>query len=399
MKYIILFVLCSASFVANAQFRLHTKWTNSLQHTSGPDAGITRIARELIFATPEANTLKMVDPFTVIARPTKPISIDMENGVYVNNIGTFDAKLFDAALNRYIIALPMVRLSDTKKDGKTFGRGKRVYLALYKNNFDSTRLTVVEKHASLSWTIGNQSPVVRVSSPSISEYTSNAVKVDSLEFRAAAGTSTGSIAKPIDLTKAFPQSIKANKPIVLPGYKAPEEEEEDQLLNITRTSTSFRFMVKSIETLNIDTDDEKAVNDVSFKNKAEYLGVLVAEAITNAKVFSVNFFNLPSKSTGSHNSVRLAIGEKRAIPNSGNTIFTIPRNQFETAKLRFAGSLAEIDEVTKLEMPYTSEFMLENNQFREVLLKNLFSGTNYFDIKRPGVGFTLRVHFEIEELN
>lgn len=399
MKKIILFVLCSASFVANAQFRLHTKWTNALQHTSGPDAGITRIARELIFATPEANTLKMVDPFTVIARPTKPISIDMENGVYVNNIGTFDAKLFDAALNRYIIALPMVRLSDTKKDGKTFGRGKRVYLALYKNNFDSTRLTVVEKHASLSWTIGNQSPVVRVSSPSISEYTSNAVKVDSLEFRAAAGTSTGSIAKPIDLTKAFPQSIKANKPIVLPGYKAPEEEEEDQLLNITRTSTSFRFMVKSIETLNIDTDDEKAVNDVSFKNKAEYLGVLVAEAITNAKVFSVNFFNFPSKNTGSPNPVRLAMGEKRAIPNSGNTIFTIPRNQFETAKLRFAGSLSEIDEDYKVEMSYTAELILDNNQFREVLLKNLFSGTNYFDIKRPGVGFTLRVHFEIEELN
>lgn len=398
MKKIILFVLCSASFIANAQFRLHTKWTNALQHTSGPDAGVTRIAKELIFATPEANTLKMVDPFTVIARPTKPISIDMENGVYVNNIGAFDAKIFDAALNRYIIALPMVRLSDTKKDGKTFGRGKRVYLALYKNNFDSTRLTVVEKHASLSWTIGNQSPMVRVSSPSISEYTSNAVKVDSLEFRAAAGTSTGSVAKPIDLSKALPQSIKANKPIVLPGYKAPEEE-EDQLLNVTRTNTSFRFMVKSIETLNIDTDDEKVVPNASFKNKAEYLGVLVAEAITNAKVFSVNFFNFPSKNTGSPNPVRLAMGEKRAIPNSGNTIFTIPRNQFETAKLRFAGSLSEIDEDYKVEMSYTAELILDNNQFREVLLKNLFSGTNYFDIKRPGVGFTLRVHFEIEEMN
>lgn len=397
MKKIILFVLCSAGFVANAQFRLHTKWTNSLQHTSGPDAGITRIARELIFATPEANTLKMVDPFTVIARPTKPISIDMENGVYVNNISAFDAKIFDAALNRYIIALPMVRLSDTKINGKTFGRGKRVYLALYKNNFDSTRLTVVEKHASLNWTIGNQSPAVQVSSPSISEYTTIAVRLDSVEFRAAAGTSTGSFPKLIDLTKAMPQSIQSNRPIVLPPK--PDDDDSTQLLNVTRTSTSFRFMVKSIETLNIDTDDEKVVPNASFKNKAEYLGVLVAEAITSNKVFSVNFFNFPSKNTGSPNPVRLAMGEKRTIPNSGNTIFTIPRNQFETAKLRFAGSLSEIDEDYKVEMSYTSELILDNNQFREVLMKNLFSGTNYFDIRRPGVGFTLRVHFEIEELN
>lgn len=397
MKKIILFVLCSAGFVANAQFRLHTKWTNSLQHTSGPDAGITRIARELIFATPEANTLKMVDPFTVIARPTKPISIDMENGVYVNNISAFDAKIFDAALNRYIIALPMVRLSDTKINGKTFGRGKRVYLALYKNNFDSTRLTVVEKHASLNWTIGNQSPAVQVSSPSISEYTTIAVRLDSVEFRAAAGTSTGSFPKLIDLTKAMPQSIQSNRPIVLPPK--PDDDDSTQLLNVTRTSTSFRFMVKSIETLNIDTDDEKVVPNASFKNKAEYLGVLVAEAITSNKVFSVNFFNFPSRTNSAANPVRLAMREKRTIPNSGNTIFTIPRNQFETAKLRFAGSLSEIDEDYKVEMSYTSELILDNNQFREVLMKNLFSGTNYFDIRRTGVGFTLRVHFEIEELN
>lgn len=399
MKKIILFILCSASFVANAQFRLHTKWTNSLQLTSGPDAGITRIARELIFATPEANTLKMVDPFTVIARSTKPLSIDMENGVYVNNIGSFDAKIFDPILNRYIIALPMVRLSDTKKDGKTYGRGKRVYLALYKNNFDSTRLIVVEKHAAISWTTGNQNPVVRPSIPSISEYTSLATRVDSLEFRAAAGTSTGSVNKLIDITKALPQSIKTNKPFVFPNGKAPEEEDTEEPLNVTRTSTSFRFMVKSIETLNIDTDDEKLMKEVSNKNKAEYLGVLVAEAVTNSKVFSVNFFNFPSKSNTAANPVRLGLGEKRAIPNSSNTIFTIPRNQFETAKLRFAGSLAEIDEDYKEELSYNAELILENNQFREVMLKNLISGENYFDIKKAGVNFTLRVHFEIQELN
>ena len=84
---IVITIVCQLILVTSfAQFRLHTKWVNNQTISSGPNQGWPRIARELIFATPEANTLKMIEPTSAIAKPTKPIRFDMENGIFVNNI-------------------------------------------------------------------------------------------------------------------------------------------------------------------------------------------------------------------------------------------------------------------------------------------------------------------------
>ena len=180
---IVVTIICQLILATSfAQFRLHTKWVNSLTVTSGPNQGLPRIARELIFATPEANTLKMIDPFSVIPRPTKPISFDMENGVYVNNVGSFDFKTYDPAKLRYVIALPSIRLSDIIEGGRKKGRAKRVYLAFYKLPFDSTKLAVVEKHTNLSWTIDNKSPRIFPVSGSLEDFDKIAVNIDSVIF-------------------------------------------------------------------------------------------------------------------------------------------------------------------------------------------------------------------------
>ena len=163
MKLVIT-IFCQLLFITSfAQFRLHTKWVNNLTVSSGRDQGFPRIARELIFATPEANTLKMIDPLTVIPRQTKPISIDMENGVYVNNISDFDFKVYDPEKNRYVIAAPILRLFDFTKDGRKYGKARRIYYAFYKHPFDSTKLSVVEKHTEFQWTLDNKMPKVHYS--------------------------------------------------------------------------------------------------------------------------------------------------------------------------------------------------------------------------------------------
>lgn len=388
-----------SSVALQAQFRLHSRWLSNQTYNSGPDQGVTRIARELIFATPDATTLKIIDPYTVIARQTKPISIDMENGLYVNNInGGFWLKQFEAATNRYVICIGSIRHSDSTGNGRKFGRATDVYLALYKNNLDSTKLTVVEKHVRKSWTVDQKSPRIQSVGASVEQYNRAAVR-DSIIFTAAPGTNTGENIRFRQVSLQPTQSIQANifKPLKLPADW--DKEDDDEPLNPTRTSTSFRFMVTHIETLQIDTDDETANSPTDLRNKAEYLGILNAEVITNARVFSVNFFDFPARTNATAPSVRLGLGEKRANPARSNTIFVVPKTQFENAKLRFSGWLSEIDDNYGAEASYKQEKILENNQYKEVLLKNLNSGENFFDIKKAGINATLRVHFEIQELN
>ncbi|PJE46328.1 MAG: hypothetical protein CUR34_10145 [Sediminibacterium sp.] len=407
---IIVTILCQLILVTSfAQFRLHTKWVNNLTVTSGPNQGLPRIARELIFATPEANTLKMIDPFSVIPRPTKPVSFDMENGVYVNNIGSFDFKTYDPAKLRYVVALPSVRLSDITEDGRKKGRAKRVYLAFYKLPFDSTKLAVVEKHVNLSWTVDNKSPRVYPVSGSLEDFDKMAVIVDSVIFTAATGTNTGINAKsansiiskfqPTQSLQVSPTKTKMYEDI----FKDFLEPNDENLLNPLRTSTSFRLTITLIENLVVDKTDEKGIKNSNFINKGEYYGSLNAIVQHQSSVITnLTFFDSPVKNgTSNAHFTYWSLNEKKPVVNS-SSIFTIPRANFENAKLHIKGSLYEGNIDHESTGDYSTKdnttIVNANDNFRNIFLKDLKSGANSYIIRNNGVDYW-KIYFDIIAIN
>ena len=407
---IVITILCQLIMISSfAQFRLHTKWVNNQTVTSGPNQGLPRIARELIFATPEANTLKMIDPFSVIPRPTKPVSIDMENGVYVNNIGSFDFKVYDPSKNRYVITAPSIRLADFNQNGRKFGKAKRVYFAFYKHPFDSTKLSVVEKHADLTWTVDNKMPQVRYVSANLDEFDKTATIVDSIVFNAASGTNTGTNTK---VANGIISNFKPIQSLQLNPIRAKKIEDElaevlksndDENLNPLRTSTSFRLTITMIENLVIDKTDEKGLNDASFKNKGEYYGSLNATVQHQSSVITnLNFFDSPVKNGTSYaHFTYWSLNEKKPVTNS-SAIFTIPRANFENAKLHIKGGLYEgnIDHESKGDYATKDNTTIVNvtDNFRNIFLKNLKSGANTFIISKNGVDYW-KIYFDIIAIN
>lgn len=407
---IIVTILCQLILVTSfAQFRLHTRWVNNLTVSSGPDRGMPRIARELIFATPEANTLKMIDPLTIIPRQTKPISIDMENGVYVNNIGSFDFKIYDPARQRYIIALPIIRIADITEGGRKMGRGKRVYMALYKLPFDSSKLAVVEKHIDLSWTVDNKSPRVLPVAPSLEDFDKMAKRVDSVLFSAAVGTNTGNNAKTFNgvISNFRPtQSLQVSPSIAkkieeaIPEIFMPNEENR---LNPYRKSTAFRLTITMIENLVIDKKDEKGIKDPNFINKGEYYGSLNATIQYQSSVIAnLNFFDSPVKNGTSYGHFTYwSINEKKPVSNSA-AIFTIPRANFENAKLHFKGDLYEgnidFESIGEYKTKDNTTIVSTTDNFRNIFLKDLKSGANTFIINKNGVDYW-KIYFDIIATN
>lgn len=410
---IIVTILCQLILVTSfAQFRLHTKWVNNLTVASGPNQGLPRIARELIFATPEANTLKMIDPFSVIPRPTKPISFDMENGVYVNNIGSFDFKTYDPAKLRYVVALPSVRLSDISEDGRKKGRAKRVYLAFYKLPFDSTKLAVVEKHVNLSWTVDNKSPRVYPVSGSLEDFDKMAVIVDSVIFTAAAGTNTGINARsansiiskfqPTQSLQVSPAKTKMYEDI----FKDLLEPNDENLLNPLRTSTSFRLTITLIENLRIDNADEAGFKNLNLNmiNKGEYYGSLYATVKHQSSVITdLTIFDSPIKISGDSYAhfTYWGLNEKKPVVNS-SSIFTIPRANFETSKLFIIGGLYEGNLVAGPAGNYSTQnnfaIISSTDNSRNIFLKDLKSGANTYTISKNGVDYW-KIYFDIIAIN
>lgn len=409
MKLVIT-IFCQLLLITSfAQFRLHTKWVNNQTVASGPNQGLPRITRELIFATPEANTLKMIDPFTIIPRPTKPISIDMENGVYVNNVGSFDFKIFDPAKQRYIIAAPIVRGADFSKNGRRYGKAHRTYFAFYKHPFDSTKLSVVEKYVDVIWTIDNKMPKVNYLSAGLDEFDKQAIFRDSVVFNAAAGTNTGNNVKSVNglIAKFQPQqSIKITEAIAKRNESLFDEilkpNEEDRL-NPFRTSTSFRLTITMIENLVIDKTDEKGLNVASFKNKGEYYGSLNATVQHQSSVITnLSIFDSPVKNgTSNAHFTYWSLNEKKPVVNS-SSIFTIPRANFENAKLHIKGSLYEgnIDHESKGDYSTKDNTTIVNvtDNFRNIFLKDLKSGANSYIIRKNNVDYW-KIYFDIIAIN
>ncbi|HLD54491.1 MAG TPA: hypothetical protein VJA82_14375 [Sediminibacterium sp.] len=410
---IVVTIICQLILVTSfAQFRLHTKWVNNLTVSSGPNQGLPRIARELIFATPEANTLKMIDPFSVIPRPTKPISFDMENGVYVNNVGSFDFKTYDPAKLRYVIALPSIRLSDIIEGGRKKGRAKRVYLAFYKLPFDSTKLAVVEKHTNLSWTIDNKSPRIFPVSGSLEDFDKIAVNIDSVIFTAAAGTNTGINAKsansiiskfqPTQSLQVSPTKTKMYEDI----FKDILEPNDENLLNPLRTSTSFRLTITLIENLRIDNADEAGFKNLnlSMTNKGEYYGTLNATVKHQSSVITnLTIFDSPIKISGDSYAHFTYWGpnERRPVANS-SSIFTIPRANFETSKLFIIGGLYEGNLVAGPAGNYSTQnnfaIISSTDNSRNIFLKDLKNGANSYIISKNGVDYW-KIYFDIIAIN
>lgn len=407
---IIVTILCQLILVTSfAQFRLHTRWVNNLTISSGPDRGMPRIARELIFATPEANTLKMIDPLTIIPRQTKPISIDMENGVYVNNISNFELKVFDPARNRYVIASPSFRVADFSKNGRRYGKALRYYYAFYKHPFDSTKLSVVEKMVELNWTIDNKMPQVRYGAADLFEFDQNAIFRDSVVFNAVSGTNTGMNAKLANsvISKFQPtQSLQ-----VSPAMTKKLEEElgeifkpnEEDRLNPYRTSTAFRLTITMIENLVIDKKDEKGVKDPNFINKGEYFGSLNATVQHQSSVIAnLILFDSPVKNGTSYGHFTYwSLNEKKPVSNSV-AIFTIPRANFENAKLHFKGDLYEgnidYESIGEYKTKDNTTIVSTTDNFRNIFLKDLKSGANTFIINKNGVDYW-KIYFDIIATN
>lgn len=407
---IVITILCQLILVTSfAQFRLHTKWVNNLTVSSGRDQGFPRIARELIFATPEANTLKMIDPLTVIPRQTKPISIDMENGVYVNNISDFDFKVFDPVKNRYVIAAPILRLFDFTKDGRKYGKARRIYYAFYKHPFDSTKLSVVEKQTEFQWTLDNKMPKVHYSGADLFQFDNNAIFIDSVVFNAVSGTNTGMNVK--STNTIFPK-LQPTQSLQISPFKAKKLEDEladilqpneEDRLNPLRTSTAFRLTITMIENLVIDRTDEKGLKVASFKNKGEYYGSLNATVQHQSSVIAnLNFFDSPVKNGTSYaHFTYWNLNEKKSVTNSSAN-FTIPRANFENAKLHIKGGLYEgnIDHESKGDYATkdNTTIISSNDNSRNIFLKDLKSGANTFIISKNGVDYW-KIYFDIIATN
>lgn len=407
---IVITIVCQLILVTSfAQFRLHTKWVNNQTVSSGRDQGMPRLARELIFATPDANTLKMIDPFSVIARPTKPMSFDMENGVYVNNISNFDLKVFDPTRNRYVIAAPSFRVADFSKNGRRYGKAYRYYFAFYKHPFDSTKLSVVEKFSEVIWTIDNKMPQVHYSGANLYEFDEYAIFRDSVVFNAVSGTNTGMNVKATNTI--FPKLQPTQSLQISPARAKKLEEEladilqpnEEDRLNAYRTSTSFKLTITMIENLVVDRTDEKGLKVASFKNKGEYYGSLNATVQHQSSVITnLNFFDSPVKNGTSYAHFTFwSLNEKKPVTNSSST-FTIPRANFENAKLHIKGGLYEgnIDHESTGDYATkdNSTIVSVNDNSRNIFLKDLKSGANTFIISKNGVDYW-KIYFDIIELN
>jgi len=401
MKKIAVIIYVLISFNSVAQFRLHTKWTNSSTYSSGVDAGVVRIAREIIFPSNGLNSVKMVDPYTLMPVATKPIlKFDFENGYNVNNLTSFYLREFDAANNRYVIAV-FNRGADFTKNNRRYGKGLYTFYAFYKNNFDSTKLGVVEKNYEVSWTVDNKMPSVQAASASMDMFNTHAIFKDSVVFTAAPGTNTGNNVYVKDIKNAITklgsplQSITVkNMPII----NIPEPN-DDEPLNANRRSTSFNLKITHIENLVIDTDDEKQA-PADMKNKGEYYGDVNAVIQHNSRVIATsNFFSTPSNQNSYSHFTYWNKNEKRVLSAIPSITFVVPRAEFENAKLYFKGLLNEGDVDTKLEIPYTAKTIINSaDNSRNIFLKNLISGENYYDISAGGVTYW-RIYFTIVELN
>lgn len=405
---IVITIVCQLILVTSfAQFRLHTKWVNNQTISSGPNQGWPRIARELIFATPEANTLKMIEPTNVIARPTNPISFDMENGIFVNNISNFELKVFDPEKNRYVIAAPSFRVADFSKNGRRYGKALTYYFAFYKHPFDSTKLSVVEKLAEAIWTIDNKMPKVTSYGPDLHQFDNNAIFQDSVVFNAVSGTNTGMNVKATNgiIPKLQPtQSLQISPAIAkrIIGKFDSNPNEEDRL-NPYRTSTSFRLTITMIENLVIDRTDEKGLKNPLIKNKGEYFGSLNAIVQHQSSVITnLTFFDSPIKNgTSDAHYTYWSLNEKKPVSNS-SSIFTIPRANFENAKLHIKGSLYEGNLEHESKVDYaTKDFTTivnANDNFRNIFLKDLKSGANSYIIRNNGVDYW-KIYFDIIAIN